>query len=184
MLHFIKALWKSILSASGLLGLWYIPSDLVGISDPSSHWMGYINMIDQNLVLWVVAIIFAAYLLYNDVKPFILSYRKSHSVAWAKDRDRLTLKESACYLTDTQLSDFNTSSNSQSKLAELTYWSQNYQLKLLQDGWSLHTGRPYPRANVTPESYVLREDIDKIKSEGISTWWLVSDETNRENRGA
>lgn len=82
----ISRFWKSIIFIAGLIGLIFIPADILDIPDALTEWNRVFSMIDQNTALWVFVMAALIYIVWIDARPLLydLRYKRHRPLDVAK----------------------------------------------------------------------------------------------------
>ncbi|MGB7317848.1 MAG: hypothetical protein WBC85_07765 [Planktotalea sp.] len=73
-MRLIASFWKTIVFGATLLGLYYLPIDILGAGEASAPWRKVLAVIDREVLLWVFSVSMFTWLAWTELKP-ILSER-------------------------------------------------------------------------------------------------------------
>jgi len=74
MLWFVKKFWVALVTATTLVGIYYIPIDTIGIEEASTPWRNVFLTVDQNNALWCFSILCVLYLVWIETRPFVSDF--------------------------------------------------------------------------------------------------------------
>jgi heme exporter protein D len=72
---FIKHVWKTVIFGSALLGLYYLPADLEGLSAASGPWKKFFAMVSSDGVVWLAAGAVFFWLAWTELRQMIKDRR-------------------------------------------------------------------------------------------------------------
>lgn len=72
-MKFLSHLVTFIGLPAALYGIFRLPKDLEDINEAAKAWERWLAIIDQNMALWVFAVIATGYIIWIDIRPLILN---------------------------------------------------------------------------------------------------------------
>jgi len=113
------------------------------------------------------------------------SVSKESRLEWAQGRTRFQIWEAACYIHDLALLDYVSSDRARSTANEMMYYAQQGFINLagetdLTRQRRVVTGRP--SLQIHEQTFLSAETVQDLKERGLSSWFPIIDELNRERR--
>jgi hypothetical protein len=93
MIWFLKTFWRSLSFLGLLVGIYYLPADLLDPAGASAAWRGLFEMLPPNAPLWAFALIATAYIIWLDARPWLYErFRVGPRTRWMKRAEEAEAK--------------------------------------------------------------------------------------------
>lgn len=67
----LRAVWKSLVAAMALIGLFWLPADIVSYDQALGPWQRLWALVSRETLLWAFALTLFAWLVWTDLRPFV-----------------------------------------------------------------------------------------------------------------